>query len=75
MGNKRHIFGSDIVLFHDSVQNLHDTRCHTLFGGVGGGDLYRSDQLISIVVNGDGIRKGASHINTDSDFHCILSFA
>ena len=75
VGDKRHIFGGNAVFFHDSVQNLHDTRCHALFGRVGSGDLYRSDQLVSIVVNGDGVRKGASHINTDSDFHCILSFA
>ena len=69
MGDEDDILRPDLALLHDLVQHLYDAGSNALGGGMGGGDLYASNDLKGLVINGNGVGEGATDINSDTDFH------
>ena len=69
MGNEDDILRPDLALLHDLVQHLYDAGSNALSSGMGGGDLYASNDLKGLVINGNGVGEGTTNINSDTDFH------
>ena len=69
VGDEDDILRPDLALLHDLVQHLYDAGSNALGGGMGGGDLYASNDLKGLVINGNGVGEGATNINSDTDFH------
>jgi glycerol-3-phosphate dehydrogenase (NAD(P)+) len=53
------------------VEYLHDTGRHAFFRAVGSGCLYRTDQLVGVVIDCDGIGKGAANVNANANLHIV----
>jgi len=73
VGDEIHVLRGNVVLLHHLVQHLHDARSHTLLGAVGGGGFHGADKLIGVVVDGDGIGKGAAYVNANANLHLLTS--
>ena len=71
VGNEINVLGRDVVLLHHPVQHLDDAGGNAFLGAVGGGRLDRADQLIGVIIDGDGIGKSAANVNANTNFHVV----